>query len=63
MTCIEESLHLKLKPKEKQTNLVKALIQKKISANEFMNFFQSAPDVDNRTVSFVSSLHKKHSLI
>lgn len=51
MTSIEEIFQLKLKPKEKQINLIKAIIQKKISAKEFMEFFESASDVDKAHAS------------
>ncbi|MCX6137909.1 MAG: hypothetical protein NTV54_10490 [Ignavibacteriales bacterium] len=46
MTKIEELLRLKIKPKEKQAQLVDAIVSKKISAKEFIAFFQSASDVD-----------------
>jgi hypothetical protein len=38
-----------IKPKEKQTKLVEAVCQKKISAKEFITFFLSASDIDKGT--------------
>lgn len=49
MTTTEDILRLKIKPKEKQTKLVDAIISKKISVEEFIEFFQSASDVDKGT--------------
>lgn len=46
MSKIEEILQLKLKPKEKQIKLVKAVCQKDIPVKEFIDFFTSASDVD-----------------
>jgi len=49
MTKTEDILGLKIKPKEKQTKLVDAIISKNISGKEFIEFFQSASDVDKGT--------------
>lgn len=46
MTKIEEILQAKIKPKEKQTKLVKAICQKDIPVKEFIEYFISASDVD-----------------
>ncbi|MDD5567358.1 MAG: hypothetical protein PHH01_04145 [Patescibacteria group bacterium] len=53
MIKIEEILQLKIKPKEKQTKLVEAVVSKKISAKEFIAFFESASDVDKGTCADV----------
>lgn len=53
MSKIEEILQAKIKPKEKQTKLVEAVIQKKISAKEFIEFFESAQDTDKGTCADV----------
>ncbi len=53
MRIIEEILQSKLKPKEKQTKLVEAVSQKKISAKEFITFFKSASDVSKGTCADV----------
>jgi hypothetical protein len=52
-TVIEEILQLKIKPKEKQIMLVEAVTSRKISADEFIEFFQSASDVDKGTCADV----------
>lgn len=49
MSMLEELLQSKIKPKEKQAKLIEAVIQKKIPAKEFINFFESASDVDKGT--------------
>lgn len=46
MTKIEKILKLRIKPKEKQTSLVKAVVSNNIPAKEFIAFFESATDVD-----------------
>ena len=43
---MKEILNSKRKPKEKQTKLVEAVCQNKISAKEFIAFFESASDTD-----------------
>ncbi|MDD5342032.1 MAG: hypothetical protein PHI73_01735 [Patescibacteria group bacterium] len=53
MIKIEEILQLKIKPKEKQTKLVETVVSKKISAKEFIAFFESASDVDKGTCADV----------
>lgn len=53
MTKIEEILQRKVKAKEKQTKLVEAVVSKKISAKEFITFFESASDVDKGTCADV----------
>lgn len=49
MNKIEEILQSKIKPKEKQTKLVKAVCEKNISAKDFISFFESASGVDKGT--------------
>jgi hypothetical protein len=46
MKEIEEILHSKKKPKEKQTALVEALLCDRIPLGEFIAFFQTSKDVD-----------------
>jgi hypothetical protein len=53
MTRIEEILRGKMKPKEKQTMLVEALVSKKISIEDFIIFFETASDVDKGTCADV----------
>lgn len=53
MSKIEEILQSKIKPKEKQTKLVEAVVSGKVSAKEFMAFFESAKDVDKGTCADV----------
>ncbi len=53
MSKIEAILQSKLKPKEKQTKLVEAVSQKQITANEFVEYFKSASDVDKGTCADV----------
>ncbi|GAB6283627.1 MAG: hypothetical protein STSR0008_24110 [Ignavibacterium sp.] len=53
MTKIEVILQLKIKPKEKQTKLVEAVVTRKIQAKEFIAFFESASDVDKGTCADV----------
>ena len=53
MSKIQEILQSEIKPKEKQTKLVEAVCQKKISAKEFIAFFESASDVDKGTCADV----------
>jgi hypothetical protein len=50
---IEEILRLKIKPKEKQTLLVDAIVSKKIKAKDFIAFFEAASDVDKGTCADV----------
>src|SRR3972149_1660567 len=49
MTKIAEILQQKIKPKEKQIRLVEAVVSKKISAKDFIVFFEPASDVDKGT--------------
>jgi len=49
MNKIEEILRAKIKPKEKQTRLVTAVIQKQIPAAAFIDFFVAATDVEKGT--------------
>ncbi len=42
---IDNILGLKIKPKEKQVMLVEAVVNEKISAKEFLKYFESADDV------------------
>lgn len=49
MNKIKEILQSKIKPKEKQIKLVEAVVSGKVSAKEFMTFFESAKDVDKGT--------------
>ncbi len=49
MSQIEEIIQSKIKPKEKQTKLVEAVVSGKIPAKEFIAFFESARDVDKGT--------------
>lgn len=53
MSKIEEMLQSKIKPKERQTKLVELVVSGKISAKEFMVFFESAKDVDKGTCADV----------
>lgn len=53
MNIIEEILQSKIKPKEKQIKLVNVVIQRKISANDFIAFFESASDTDKGTCADV----------
>lgn len=53
MNIIEEILQSKIKPKEKQIKLVSVVIQRKISANDFIAFFESASDTDKGTCADV----------
>ena len=53
MDKIEQILRSTLKPKEKQTKLVEAVIKKKIAVKEFINFFECASDVDKGTCADV----------
>jgi len=46
MSKIEEILQEKIKPKEKQTKLVEVVVQSKVSAKDFITFFESASDTD-----------------
>jgi hypothetical protein len=50
---IEQILRSKLKPKEKQTELVEAVISMKIDVRDFVLFFESASDVDKGTCADV----------
>jgi len=50
---IKEILELKIKPKEKQTKLVEALVSKNIQPGDFVLFFESASDVDKGTCADV----------
>jgi hypothetical protein len=49
MSGIQEILQSKQKPKEKLAGLIEAVKQKKISAEEFMEYFKSASDVEKGT--------------
>lgn len=53
MTDIEAILKEKIKPKEKQTRLVEALVIKEIPMAEFIAFFTTAADVDKGTLADV----------
>ncbi|MBM3283130.1 hypothetical protein FJY90_02655 [Candidatus Gottesmanbacteria bacterium] len=53
MSKILEILQSKSKPKEKQTKLVEAIIQNKISIKDFIAFFESAHDTDKGTCADV----------
>jgi flagellar biosynthesis component FlhA len=53
MSKIEEILQSKIKPKEKQAKLIKAVVSGKISIKEFIAFFESAKDVDKGTCADV----------
>ena len=53
MPQIEEIIQSKIKPKEKQTRLVEALIDGIISTREFMDYFVTASDVDKGTCADV----------
>jgi len=53
MTKIDEILQSKIKPKEKQTKLVEAVVSGKVSVKEFMAFFESAKDTDKGTCADV----------
>jgi hypothetical protein len=46
MNLIEEILHSKMRPKEKQTRLVKAVLCAEIPAQQFFEFFAAASDTD-----------------
>jgi hypothetical protein len=49
MSLIEDILKSRIKPKEKQIKLVDAVVSKHISSKEFIDFFESASDVDKGT--------------
>ncbi len=49
MDKIIKILELKIKPKEKQTKLVEAVVSGKIPVKEFIKFFESAEDSDKGT--------------
>ncbi|HNT30639.1 MAG TPA: hypothetical protein PKL83_06840 [bacterium] len=53
MSAIEEILQSSLKPKEKQTRLVKAIVSGAIPVKEFMAFFQSATGAHKGTCADV----------
>jgi len=53
MSKIEEILQSKINPKEKETELVEAVISGKIPVKEFIGFFKSAKDVDKGICSGV----------
>lgn len=53
MNLLEEILQSKIKPKEKQTQLVEAVVKGKVSAKEFIDFFISASDTDKGTCADV----------
>ena len=53
MSQIEEIIQSKIKPKEKQTRLVEALIDGIISTRELMGYFVTASDVDKGTCADV----------
>jgi len=50
---IEEILHSKLKPKEKQTQLVETIVNKSVPIERFISFFESASEVDKGTCADV----------
>jgi len=49
MPEIEDILQSKVKPKEKQTKLVEAVVSGKIPVKKFITFFESAKGVDKGT--------------
>jgi len=53
MIQIDEILQSKIKPKEKQTKLVKAVVAGIIPVKEFMAFFESAKDTEKGTLADV----------
>jgi hypothetical protein len=53
MSQIEEIIKSKIKPKEKQTKLVEAIINGVISTRDFMDYFVAASDVDKGTCADV----------
>lgn len=53
MSKIEEILQSKIKPKEKQIKLVEMVVSNKIPVKEFIEFFESAEDVDKGTCADV----------
>ena len=53
MTNIKQILQSKIKPKEKQTLIVDALVSTKIAAKDFIGFFEAASDVDKGTCANV----------
>jgi len=53
MSKIEEILQLKIKPKEKQTKLVEAIVSGKIPVKKFIAFFESAKNTDKGTCADV----------
>ena len=53
MSQIEEIIQSKIKPKERQTRLVEAVINGTISTREFMDYFVTASDVDKGTCADV----------
>jgi len=53
MIKIEEILKSKIKPKEKQIKLVEAVVSGKISANEFISFFEITKGSDKGTCADV----------
>jgi len=53
MSQIEEIIQSKIKPKERQTRLVEAVINGTISSMEFMDYFVTASDVDKGTCADV----------
>jgi len=53
MVEIEEILQSKLKPKEKQIKLVEDIVNGRIPAKDFIEFFKSASDVDKGTCADV----------
>jgi len=53
MNDIEEILHSKIKPKEKQILLVNTILKKEIPVEKFISYFESASDVDKGTCADV----------
>ena len=53
MTIIEDILKSKIKPKEKQSKLVEAVLNGNIKGKEFIEFFKVASDVDKGTCADV----------
>ena len=50
---IDHILHSSAKPKERQTKLVEAVLQKEISAEAFIDYFKNASDVEKGTCADV----------
>jgi|SRR3989339_1128131 len=61
MEKIELILRSKVKPKEKQRKLIETICSKKISSREFIEFFESASDVDKGTCADVMKHISAHT--